>query len=75
MPWSMHIELTALLEHIQDKNMNVCCMDVCGHFPDNIILALCYIIKPYIVPFAAHCNTYTYFSMHIAISICGSMHG
>ena len=34
MPRSMHIDVTALLEHI-DGHSNVCCMGVCDHLPDS----------------------------------------
>ena len=50
MLFSLHIELTALLEYI-DRHLkykiNVCCMGVNSCLPDNtrvIFLALCYII-------------------------------
>ena len=39
MPCNMHVEMTALLEHIDEHLkiiiMNVCYMGACGHLPDN----------------------------------------
>ena len=50
MPCSMHIEMTALSEHINEHlkiHMNVCCMGACGHLPDNARIIPCIIVAIY----------------------------